>query len=89
MRPSEPKARELIAIATLGRVFQNELLPSIVKNVFVKSQCDFWSQWVTVGTGFARKTKGQYNDLSIICIDLTKMWEATREAEALAIPSLS
>lgn len=81
----KPEVKKLIAAATLGRVFLKELLPSIVRNILVESQCGFWSQWDIVGTSFASKTRGQSYDLSIIFMGLTKVWGTIREAEALGI----
>lgn len=37
----ETKAGKLIAVALLGRVYWNRLLPSIVKNALVETQCGF------------------------------------------------
>ena len=65
MRPSdkffmtETRSEKLIAAASLGRVFLNEPLSSIVRNILVESQCGFWSQWDIVGTSFASRIREQ------------------------------
>jgi hypothetical protein len=64
--------RKLITVAILGRAFLNKLLPNIVENVLVETQCRFWSQWEVIGTGFVSRERGQILRSSLFIYESTQ-----------------